>query len=418
MTQLKLGQGSGKSSHGVSGSLDGPATTTTKRKEDKPKVKIEAPLEDLADLIQGAILGNDETVEVQDQQEQLPLIQASIPETLPQNFTLEDSAGYTPTNVPMQASKEQSIFDRLKSTLDNPPLQSDYKPSKLRRIGGAIAGGLTGAAFGPEAGYKTSSDIVSAPYRESYQDWITKTGALEKGVNIDLKRAELALAQRKASSEDFDDYLNYQKYLSENDPEFQAQLAGGKAGAVAEAEQPFKEASADIDLRNKLILADVETAREKLIEQIRQTGRNEITDKEIKSREMIATQAVNSSQNIAKLRRDLDEKIEENKNARIPLSEQNLSKYLAEDEISKTVVDPDEFGALFEDITDSNGTVTGRRLKPRSSIDSNWIEEYNLREEQIDKLKGDISNKAFPKSSNANRVNNPAQPRYKVQEIK
>src|SRR5580765_2270497 len=99
----------------------------------------------------------------------------------------------TPTDSAEIGQQPQNIMDRLNTLLSNPPQLSDYHPSKLRRAGAIVAGGLTGFSGGPKVGSEVAQDILTKPYQESYQDWLTKSQALEKGVGLQatLRKAEL-----------------------------------------------------------------------------------------------------------------------------------------------------------------------------------------------------------------------------------
>lgn len=384
------------------------------KQEQKPKVKIEAPLHDLADLIHGAITGDHEQIDVQDTPNAAPTYQAPIEENLPQLNTSalseEDSSGYEPTNLSssMQTSQvaqpeSQNVFDRLKDTLRSAPIASEYHPSKLRKVGGAIVGGLTGAAYGPEKGREAAENIVQAPYRESYQDWLTKSGALEKEANIET-------TQRKAGQEDYKNYLDYLgvsrnilKDENEIDPNVQGILAKAKKKGEEEALKPGREDADARELNNKIVLESLVTQREKDIEEIRQKGRIALSDKEqkqkdkeIKSREKLAADAIKSRENIAKLKRELDAKIAGAKNQRVPPNQQAYAQVLAENEVSKTIASSDELEQFFDVVKDKDGNTASYKLKPISAFknpkDKTRYEEVKSR---IDNIKKNILKSSF-----------------------
>src|SRR5438132_7908552 len=66
----------------------------------------------------------------------------------------------------LQGKSDESSYERLGRLLSNPPLKSDYEPSKLRRAAGMIVGGLSGFAGGPKEGVEAATNIVDKPYRD------------------------------------------------------------------------------------------------------------------------------------------------------------------------------------------------------------------------------------------------------------
>lgn len=405
-------------------------------KEEKPKVKIEAPLHDLADLIHGAITGNhEEPVQlaenqnetgnnIQEPQPKLEMQQASIGDQLdqPQLNTTALQDNYEPTNLSsgMQSGgqpnpqMQASVFDRLKDSLNSIPKQTDYHPSTIRKIAGGVVGGLTGAAFGPEQGKKSAEDIVQAPYRESYQDWLNKSGALEKEADVELKRG-------KASQEDTQNYLNYLKVKHDidetdlqNDPEHQRVLAKGKKTGEEEALKPGREDADARELNNKIVLESIQTQREKDLEEIRQRGRKELSaeerkqkDKEITSREKLANQAINSKENISRLNREMREKIISSKNQRVSPNQQAYAQMLAENDVSKTIASFDDLELFFIEQKDKDGNVTSYKLKPISSFKNPRDKtRYDAIKSQIDNLKKGILKNSYNPSSDEPDVEN------------
>lgn len=79
--------------------------------------------------------------------------------------------------------KTPSSSERLRKIITEAPVREDYKPSKLRTILGAIAGGVAGAG-----GYTdTGRMIVNAPYDRAKRDWDTRYGKVKAEADLDTQ---------------------------------------------------------------------------------------------------------------------------------------------------------------------------------------------------------------------------------------
>lgn len=374
------------------------------------RIKIDAPFHDLVDMIHGAInpdseseAGSEEQVQTIPYQQEISITPDYIQRTLSnagEEMPLRESL-ISPEPFPESNNyvppKELSPYERLSQLLLNPPLQSAYKPSKLRRFGGALVGGLTGAAFGPEQGVKQAQNILSAPYREAYQDWATRTGALEARVNLDI-------ARQKARSGDTQDYLAYLKELreqaklaSELDPEFQGELVGAKTRAEEREKEPGRKAAFYREQAGKEDLADIAAIRAMDLEKFRQSMLNARFRDNVASLEKRVREQIGSREHIAKLANDLKRELAKGKNQRIPPNQQVLAQLKAENDVAKSIAEKEKFDALFIGIKDKDGNIVSYRLRPNTDpeVKAKYNEDYNKIKRQIDDLTKGILKKAF-----------------------
>ena len=93
----------------------------------------------------------------------LPDTQAS--QTAPQQPVIP------PTIQPVAAQPNQATFESMKAPVATDP---QFKNSRLRTVLNAIAGGLAGAAGGPEAGIKVGSALHDSKYNRAMQDFNTQ----------------------------------------------------------------------------------------------------------------------------------------------------------------------------------------------------------------------------------------------------
>ena len=67
-----------------------------------------------------------------------------------------------------------------------PPKESDYKPSKMRRLGAILAGAATGYQTGNAAeGYKTSTGIIDEPYEKALKRSSLQGKYLQEGAQLE-----------------------------------------------------------------------------------------------------------------------------------------------------------------------------------------------------------------------------------------
>jgi len=365
------------------------------RQEPKDRVKIDAPLDNIIELVKGAF----EPVQTTEQE---------MPRTLPESYGEEQPTGRDWRHLP--ESNPQSTMNRLGEVLSALPLRGDYKPSKMRRFGAAVVGGLTGAAGGPETGMKVASSILEAPYREQYQDWLTKSGALEKQANLEIER-------EKAETGGLSGYAAYINALRQSDPELLADIEGGRVRAREEALEPGREAGFTREQGGREAIEDIRRERERALEtarqggrrgleRFRQTGRETISNKDRLTREKVARDQMLSRENIARLNRELRNQLQSSatRNQRVPPSQQYLGRLMAENEISQLISDPEEFDALFTSSTDSNGRPIVI-LKPDRDVPAAWKaarpdgKGYDARKKQINDLLKELIKTSYSPSS-------------------
>lgn len=82
---------------------------------------------------------------------------------------------------------EGPALKQYQDYLTKAPVREQYQPSKLRRIGAAIAGGLTGLSD-PRAGIAVARQTVDAPYRDAVEDWQMKGAGLRAAADIEAQR--------------------------------------------------------------------------------------------------------------------------------------------------------------------------------------------------------------------------------------
>jgi hypothetical protein len=99
----------------------------------------------------------------------------------------------TPT-VQVALSPSQSKYQ---AELNRMPNQGDYKPSKWRRFGAALAGGLAGLR-NPSAGADIAQDIIDAPYANAVDQWHRSLTARAQEMGIEDKAMQQDIARRRA----------------------------------------------------------------------------------------------------------------------------------------------------------------------------------------------------------------------------
>jgi hypothetical protein len=118
------------------------------------------------------------------------------PDEEPDNDPDDQSA----LGAPVQAGSVVSpSVDRYRQTLANMPSRADYEPSKLRRFGAALAGGLAGMRDA-KTGVEVATNIRDQRYNSAQQDWAgnVNRSALEMG--LDKQVAAEDIARRRAGA--------------------------------------------------------------------------------------------------------------------------------------------------------------------------------------------------------------------------
>lgn len=181
------------------------------------------------------------------------IVQPAQPESSPisSNLNLPPMTRNIPLDTTAPTINQPSTADRLRRILNNPPQQSDYKPSLVRRIGGGLLGIAEGAlTVNPYIGVKVAQEVNKEPYNTAYQDWYRQAKSLE------ALSSEEEAASKNAS------------VVSENTARYDPDIQGKIAGAKKAAEYPYVSAE----------------------EGIKQKGAEQRTQEEIGSREKIAGQ--------------------------------------------------------------------------------------------------------------------------------
>lgn len=119
----------------------------------------------------------------QTQDTQVAPTQQNLPSSIPQSSGSKLPVQIEPTEL------DPALFRNLSSTLQNPPLKSDpqYKPSVKRRVLASLVGLGAGASGGPAAGINSATGVLDDKYNSAYQDFLNRSGALEKGVGLEAQ---------------------------------------------------------------------------------------------------------------------------------------------------------------------------------------------------------------------------------------
>lgn len=75
--------------------------------------------------------------------------------------------------------------ERYNSYLESQPSQTEYAPSKKRRLGAALLGGAIGATQGPIAGISVGSRVNDAPFEDALSDWERKRLPLQNAATAE-----------------------------------------------------------------------------------------------------------------------------------------------------------------------------------------------------------------------------------------
>ena len=243
-------------------------------------------------------------------------------------------------NLPPPIAPEHS---RLRELLANTPSREDHSPSTKRRILAAAVGGLEGYSKGAGAGVEAAGRITDAPYNRAMKDY---QGQLQNaGTLAQIDRENFNLGSE-----------NYRAQL-QHDPRFTA----AREQASLEVQEPFK---IDEDQRNVAGRIEVQDAgHDNTIDQLEQkqvdalalqNAQNEFvegeTTRKIQSTEDIAEASNQTRVGLAKIAQEKN----------IPIEEQELAAFAAEDEILSSLE--------FSDITENQL----KRIAEKTQ-DGRWI---------------------------------------------
>lgn len=117
-----------------------------------------------------------------------------------------DEGDYEPTSEVASPSpspvKLTDAQQKYREVLGQMPEKEAYKPSKWRRFGAALAGGLTGMKD-PGLGVKVAQSTLEAPYNSAQQSWASRVNqqALDMGLDKEISAQDIARQRALAYSE-------------------------------------------------------------------------------------------------------------------------------------------------------------------------------------------------------------------------
>lgn len=105
----------------------------------------------------------------------------------------------SPSTLPIQSAPLSPAQQKYKSLIDQAPQPENYQPSKWRKFGAAVAGGLAGLKDA-KTGYNVGRTIASQPYEEARAGWQDKVKQSALDVGIDKEAASQDIARRRAGA--------------------------------------------------------------------------------------------------------------------------------------------------------------------------------------------------------------------------
>jgi hypothetical protein len=109
-----------------------------------------------------------------------------------------DAGSVKPDNAVIGPAQQKYV-----DLLGKQPKQSDYQPSKWRRVGAAIAGGLSGLRD-PRLGVQVAQNIVGAPYQQAQSQWQNAMGGAQAAMGLEQQNQKAtsanAIAQQRATA--------------------------------------------------------------------------------------------------------------------------------------------------------------------------------------------------------------------------
>lgn len=127
---------------------------------------------------------------------------------LPKRFVSGQTNTFNPQQKPTEDEPDDAMsyyqdLEKMRSQLKASPARSAYmeainqqpteeetRPSRGRRIGAAIAGGLGGLAEGPTRGAAMAQHIIDAPYKTAMRDYSTRVAGLGESAKLEQEDIE------------------------------------------------------------------------------------------------------------------------------------------------------------------------------------------------------------------------------------
>jgi hypothetical protein len=136
------------------------------------------------------------------------------PNTNPEEPESQDMAGQNYFRLLQELSANRPKQTAYENAVSQTPRMQDYQPSKMRRLGAALAGIGGGLQGGAATGIASAENLLYSPYRNALQDYQTRIGGLKAEAESEMGRtteyrenlktaATLGLTEDKQGSENF-----------------------------------------------------------------------------------------------------------------------------------------------------------------------------------------------------------------------
>jgi len=271
-------------------------------------------------------------------------------------------------------AEQDSAIARLEAAYEERPRREDFEPTKKRRFLAGSVGGLTGFSEGPRAGVEAARGVINNPYDESYQEWLSRTGALER-------QAGLEIAGDQRDTQGLAGIVSYLEMVNKYDPVRAAQMRS----AILTAEEPFEEDAFARDQGGRVVVTNLGIKGRKIEGDADRASAEAIAEANRGSREDIVQKRIVSAERIAELNRNLRETLGI-QGDRIPPGQQSQALDLAEDTIARSVLNEDYLDELF-----TYDEESGRyRLKARGGLDAKFLDAYKEIQDAIDNVTSGI----------------------------
>lgn len=106
------------------------------------------------------------------------------------------------------------VTSQYRQTLLAPPQRKSYEPSKMRRLGAALAGGASGWGGGAEAGLRTAHEVNDAPYEDAVRDYQLKAETQGRGAQMEEQEAENKLRNMQEAQKLGLSYAEYRQRVA------------------------------------------------------------------------------------------------------------------------------------------------------------------------------------------------------------